>query len=82
MQSLKFRRQAPVGPFIADFLCYSKMLVVEADGSQHADSAHDSKRDDYLASEGFQVLRFWNDDILRRPQEVIDTIAARCGLAW
>ena len=82
MQSLKFRRQVPVGPYIADFLCHSKMVIAEADGSQHAESARDMKRDAYLAAKGFQILRFWNDDILRRPKEVVDTIAARCGLNW
>ena len=49
MQALKFRRQAPVGPYIVDFLCVAHRLVVEADGSQHAESRRDAVRDAWLA---------------------------------
>ncbi len=78
---LKFRRQVPIGPYIVDFLCVGARLIVEADGSQHGGSRHDETRDAFLASEGWSVLRFWNHDILRNSEGVLDTILARAGLA-
>jgi very-short-patch-repair endonuclease len=82
LQGLKFRRQVPIGSYIVDFLCIEKMLVVEADGSQHGDSAYDQRRDAWLEAQGYKVVRFWNLDILRERQSVLDTIAAKCGLHW
>ncbi|SFV35689.1 Very-short-patch-repair endonuclease [Devosia crocina] len=70
----KFRRQVPIGPFIADFVCYGAKLIVEADGSQHAESAADSVRDAELRRRGFHLIRFWNNDILARPDEVMDAL--------
>jgi very-short-patch-repair endonuclease len=70
----KFRRQVPVGSYIADFVCYSARLIIEADGSQHAQSARDWKRDNELESCGFKILRLWNHDILARPDVVADAI--------
>ncbi len=72
----KFRRQVPIGEYIADFICYSERLIVEADGSQHGKNAHDGKRDAWLKAEGFRVRRFWNADILRDQAMVADTIWA------
>jgi very-short-patch-repair endonuclease len=72
----KFVRQAPVGPYFADFACRESKLIVELDGSQHVDSAHDATRDAFLVSEGYSVLRFWNDDALRRIDSVCETILA------
>jgi very-short-patch-repair endonuclease len=69
MQALKFRRQAPIGPYIVDFLCIAHRLVVEADGSQHAESKRDAIRDEWLAREGYAVLRFSNRDILMGARE-------------
>jgi very-short-patch-repair endonuclease len=82
MQRLKFRRQAPVGPYIVDFLCVAHRLVIEADGSQHAENERDIVRDGWLAREGYTVLRFSNHDILTAHESVLATIAARCGLPW
>ncbi|MCV0397343.1 MAG: DUF559 domain-containing protein [Rhizobiaceae bacterium] len=76
LDRLKFRRQVPVGPYIADFLCAEAMLIVEVDGSQHADSAHDRARTRDLEARGFRVLRFWNDEVLREIGAVCDTIIA------
>ena len=71
----KFRRQHPIGPYIADFACIESKLVVEVDGGQHADAiAYDRQRDSYLQSQGFRVLRFWNADVLTNMESVIDTI--------
>ena len=72
----KFRRQAPIGNYIADFVCYSERLIVEADGSQHAESPRDAARDAWFASEGFRVRRFWNAEILQNRQMVADTLWA------
>ncbi|HZQ13550.1 MAG TPA: endonuclease domain-containing protein [Pseudolabrys sp.] len=67
---IKFRRQVPLGPWIADFVCFEHMLIVEADGSQHADSRHDDSRDADLRRRGFRILRFWNNDVLANPNGV------------
>ena len=70
----KFRRQVPIGPYIADYACYSAKLIIEADGSQHADNARDAVRDAELNRRGFRILRIWNNDILARPDAVSETI--------
>ena len=82
MQTLKFRRQAPVGSYIVDFLCTAHRLVVEADGSQHAESERDVVRDAWLKREGYRVLRFSNRDVLTARDSVLATIAAACSLPW
>ena len=61
----KFRRQHPVGPYIADFACLCAGVVVEVDGGQHLESAQDDVRTRYLHGRGLLVLRFWNDDVLK-----------------
>jgi very-short-patch-repair endonuclease len=60
----KFRRQQPIGPFIADFFCPSANLIVEADGGQHVDNASDVARTRWLEARGYRIVRFWNNDIL------------------
>ena len=82
LSTLKFRRQAPIRPYIVDFICFEHRLIVEADGSQHAESARDERRDAFLAEQGFTVLRFWNHDILGSRRMIEQTILARCGLPW
>jgi very-short-patch-repair endonuclease len=82
MQARKFRRQAPIGPYIVDFFCIAHRLVVEADGSQHAENKRDAVRDEWLAGKGYEVLRFGNRDILTARESVLATIAAACGLPW
>jgi very-short-patch-repair endonuclease len=76
LDRIKFRRQVPIGRYVVDFVCLEAMLVVELDGSQHAESAHDMVRDAELKTRGFRVLRFWNDDVLRDMNGVCDTIIA------
>jgi very-short-patch-repair endonuclease len=76
---LKFRRQVPMGQYIADFLSHEAKLVIEVDGSQHVECADDRIRDDWFRGEGYQVLRFWNHDVLGKPDSVLDTIAAKIG---
>ncbi|WP_412535137.1 endonuclease domain-containing protein [Mesorhizobium sp. BAC0120] len=71
-----FVRQQPIGPYFADFACRAKRLVVEIDGSQHADSAYDRRRDEFMRSQGYSVLRFWNVDVLKERTSVCETILA------
>ena len=72
----KFRRQLPVGNYIVDFVCLTARLIIEADGSQHAKSVYHSTRDAQLRAAGFRILRLWNNDILARPDAVLETIWA------
>lgn len=76
LDGIKFRRQVPFGRFIADFVCIEAGLIIEVDGSQHADSDSDRSRDAELKVRGFRVLRLWNDDVLRDMNAVCDTIIA------
>jgi len=69
-------RQAPVGPYYADFVCRACKLIVEVDGSQHAGSAYDDKRDPTLIGLGYRILRFWNADVLGSIDDVCETIVA------
>jgi very-short-patch-repair endonuclease len=70
---IKFKRQAPIGRYVADFVCFERKLIVEVDGGQHTTDA-DHERDTWLRSEGFQVLRFWNHDVLKRTDSVLEKI--------
>jgi very-short-patch-repair endonuclease len=74
LRGYRFRRQHPIGDFIVDFACTRHLLIVEADGGQHADSEADRLRTKWLESEGWQVLRFWNNDILANTEGVVLTI--------
>jgi very-short-patch-repair endonuclease len=70
----KFRRQQPIGPFIADFVCQEARLIVEADGGQHAENVGDVRRTAFLESKGYRVLRFWNNDILQNLEGVAESV--------
>ena len=72
---VKWRRQEPVGPFIADFVSYAHRLVIEADGSHHVGSESDKRRDRYLTSCGFRVLRFDNWLITAHIEDVLAAVA-------
>jgi len=73
----KFRRQCPIGPFIVDFICMEQRLIVEADGGQHGEqTAEDLRRTRHLESEGYRVLRFWNNDVLQNLGGVLQVIEA------
>ena len=74
----KFRRQAPIGPYIVDFVCFERKLVIEIDGGQHAEHdqrAYDEERTKWLKSQGFRVLRFWNNEVLGNLEGVLTRIA-------
>jgi very-short-patch-repair endonuclease len=80
----KFKRQAPVGSFIADFVCTDAMLIVELDGGQHAENIDaDNRRSAWLERNGFKVVRFWNNDVLQNLEGVvaviIENLEARSG---
>jgi very-short-patch-repair endonuclease len=64
----KFRRQQPIGPYIADFISFSHRVVVECDGGRHCDSPGDEARDAWFASQGFRTFRFWNNEVLGNPE--------------
>jgi very-short-patch-repair endonuclease len=72
-----FRRQVVIGPYIADFACLAERLIVEVDGSQHGDEEglrRDETRTRWLQSEGFRVIRFWNNDVMSRTDAVVEAI--------
>jgi very-short-patch-repair endonuclease len=72
LEGLRFRRQHPIGPYIADFACIDELLVIELDGGQHQDQvAYDARRTAYVESLGWQVLRFWNNDVLNNLDGVL-----------
>jgi len=75
----KFARQVPIGGYICDFVCREKQIVIEVDGGQHAESAADAIRDRHLTSEGYRVLRFWNNDVLGNIDGVLLTIQSELG---
>jgi len=70
----RFRRQVPLGPYVADFVCFEARLIVEADGGQHAERAADKTRTAWLGAQGFKVLRLWNNDVLGNTDGVVAAI--------
>ncbi len=77
--NVKFRRQEPIGNFIIDFVSYENRLIIEIDGSPHKNTItkiHDKQRTAWLESEGFKVIRFWNQEISKDFKGVIDKIKA------
>ncbi|WP_303905497.1 endonuclease domain-containing protein [Thiohalomonas denitrificans] len=71
----KFRRQCPIGRYIVDFVCFEQTLVIELDGGQHAEqTAQDARRDAWLKMQGYQVLRFWNNEVLQETEVVLEVI--------
>ncbi|WP_194725367.1 endonuclease domain-containing protein [Noviherbaspirillum malthae] len=72
---VKFRRQHPFDGYVLDFVCLSDRLIIEVDGSQHADALdYDTQRTTHLESAGFRVLRFWNNDVLNQTDTVMEVI--------
>ena len=70
-----FRRQVPMGPYIVDFACLKVGLLIELDGGQHADQVEqDSRRTGWLESQGFRILRFWNEEVLKQTDDVVEAI--------
>jgi very-short-patch-repair endonuclease len=73
-KGMKFKRQAPIGRYIVDFVSFQRRLVVEVDGGQHADSESDGRRTRWLEYQGFRVMRFWNNEVLSNTAGVLDAI--------
>jgi very-short-patch-repair endonuclease len=84
LNGASFRRQTPIGPYVADFVCHAAGLVVELDGGQHFEPANmkrDTRRDAFLASKGYRVLRFNNHDVMTNKEGVLETIATALAAA-
>jgi very-short-patch-repair endonuclease len=75
LNGAKFRRQVPFGPYILDFVCMESKLVIELDGGQHAEQGtYDDARTEFLRTQGYRVLRFWNNELLENEQGVLAAI--------
>jgi very-short-patch-repair endonuclease len=74
LSDYKFKRQVVIDSYIADFVNFESRVIVEVDGSQHAENTYDAKRDAYLNDQGFKVIRFWNNDALKESAAVAETI--------
>ena len=73
----KFRRQFPLGPYVLDFVSLESRINIELDGSQHFGNSADVERDAFVRSQGFNVLRFWNNDVIENMDGVL-TLIMRC----
>jgi very-short-patch-repair endonuclease len=69
-----FRRQRPIGRYIVDFICLERRIVIEVDGGQHSDCIDDRLRDIWLSQHGYTVLRFWNTEVLKQSEAVLQKI--------
>ena len=80
LEGLKFRRQHPIGQYIADFVCLERKFIIELDGGQHAlpdKIVKDRQRDTWLEKEGYTVLRFWDNEVLMNTSGVLEKIKER-----
>ncbi len=73
LEGFKFRRQHPVPPYVLDFCCVEVGLAIELDGSQHSE-ARDASRSRYLESQGWRIVRFWDNDVLNKTDAVVEAI--------
>jgi very-short-patch-repair endonuclease len=79
LEEFKFRRQQPIGNYVVDFVCFEKQIVIEVDGGQHArEIIKDKEREKWLKKQGFKILRFWNNEVLRNIEGVIEEITKNC----
>ena len=73
--------QQPIGNYIVDFVCFERKIIIELDGGQHAQEEQmrkDQKRDSWFKRQGYEVLRFWDNGVLRNPREALEVILERC----
>jgi len=85
LDGLRFRRQQPIGPFIVDFFCPEKKLVIEVDGEQHATGnrpARDKSRSEWLQAQGYTVIRFWTNEVMQQFESVCAAISAAARGEW
>lgn len=83
IEGTHFRRQVVIGPYVADFACLARRLIIEVDGAQHGEDANiqrDETRTRWLNSEGYRVLRFWNNDVMTRTEAVLEAIHAEIAV--
>ena len=78
-QRYSFRRQFPIGPYVADFVCLEARLIIEIDGGQHAstEAKRDERRDAWLRYQGFVISRYWNNDVLTNIDGVLEDILSK-----
>jgi very-short-patch-repair endonuclease len=74
LSGFKFVRQEAIESFIVDFICRDKRLIIEVDGGQHSENVNDIERDRLLKKAGYRVLRFWNNDVIKNKNGVLETI--------
>ncbi len=80
IDGLKFRRQEPLGDYVVDFICFEKRLVIEVDGGQHMIKVvKDKERESWLKKKGFKILRFWNNEVLRNIEGILEVISRNCS---
>jgi very-short-patch-repair endonuclease len=82
----KFRRQAPIGRYIVDFVCFEYMVIIELDGGQHASpTRYDERRTAWLKSQGFEIVRFWNNEVMENMdgvwQRIVEELTGRASVA-
>jgi len=78
LEEFKFRRQQPIGLYVVDFVNFERKIVIEIDGGQHAvEKEKDRERDRWLREQGFEILRFWNNEVLGNIEEVLEVIRKR-----
>jgi len=77
----KFKRQVPIGTYVADFVCFDRKIIIEVDGGQHANRVRDIHRDAWFTTQGFRTLRFWNNDVLKNTTGVLEVIATAIGVS-
>jgi very-short-patch-repair endonuclease len=79
---LKFKRQKPMGRYIVDFVCEERRLIIEIDGGQHAEQVgYDRHRDAWLCSQGYMLLRFWNNEVMQELEAVLEQIRSTLTLS-
>lgn len=82
LAAYKFKRQHPIPPYIVDFVCLDRRVIVELDGGQHAaQEEYDSKRDAFLTAQGYRILRFWNNELSENPEGVLSRLIETLGVA-
>jgi len=75
LDGFRFRRQVPVGHYIADFVCHGERVIVEVDGGQHVEQKqYDAARTAFLEAEGYRVRRFWNNDVFGNIEGVLERV--------
>jgi very-short-patch-repair endonuclease len=77
---VQFRRQVPIGSFVVDFACLRRKLVIEVDGGQHLENPQDKVRDEWLQAQGYRVLRFWDHEVLKNVEAVLEVIFSKLGV--